>query len=303
MERDRTKKFLKYRNSYRHEEGGLVRAPVASSKPGSPTEDVSMLINNPPAPKWMPFVDGIRQDLDRCQQKMRELVELHGKHLLQTFDTPSTLEQDIDILTRDITRAFQTNNAKLKKLGEKIPNMTAEDHKIRKNIRLQLVRQIQALSVEFRQDQKVYLQKLRGQAAKGDLLQLGTTNAQFSDQEEIEEEPFNVSFTQDQQQLVAFRQNRVQDQSKQIRQIVRSINELAEIMDDLAMLVHDQGSILERIDYNVEQTEHYVIEATTVLKQTYESVKKTKTKLCVMALVILIVLMLFILILKVSLFN
>ena len=296
MERDRTKKFVKYRTSYRREEGNVVRPPVAN-----PADDIAIQINNPKQPAWMPFVEGIRNDLDKCQSKMRELVELHGKHLLQTFDTPSTIEQDVEILTRDITRTFQTNNVKLKKLGEKLPGSTPEDHKMRKNIRQQLVRQIQALSVEFRQDQKLYLQKLRGQAAKGDLLQLGTANQ--SDQEEIEEEPFNVNFTDEQAQVVAFKQNRAQDQSKQIRQIVRSINELAEIMDDLAMLVHDQGSILERIDYNIEQTEHFVIEATTAVKESYQSVKKTKTKLCIMALACLIILMLFILILKVSIFG
>ena len=293
MERDRTKKFLKYRESYRREERGVVRPP---------TTETVININDAAPPKWMPFVDAIRSDLDRCEQKMKELVDLHGKHLLQTFDTPSTLEHDVEILTRDITQIFQQNNVRLKRLAEKIKGLSEEDHKMRKNIRLQLVRQIQNLSVQFRQDQKIYLQKLRGQAAKGDLLQLGSTK--ISDEDEVlEDVPFSVNFTDEQAQMVTFRQNRVQDQSRQIRQLVRSINELAEITDDLAMLVHDQGSILERIDYNIEQTEHTIVETTAVLIQTYEDVKKTKTKLCVMGLVILIVIMLFILILKLALFN
>lgn len=205
----------------------------------------------------MPYVDEIRVDVKRIENKMRELVELHNQHLLTSFDDASQREHEIEIITRDITRLFQLNNAKLKRFGEKLPGTSPEEEKMRKNIRLQLVRQLQNLSLQFRSDQKVYLQKLRGQAAKGDLLQLGSPdpNNEYISDEDIEPEPFNVSFTEDQTQLVVWRTKRVEEQSKEIREIVKSINQLAEIMDDLAMLVHDQGSILDRIDYNIEQVE------------------------------------------------
>jgi hypothetical protein len=40
---------------------------------------------------------------------------------------------------------------------------------------------------------------------------------------------------------------------KEIQQIARSIEELSQIFKELAILVIDQGTILDRIDYNMEQ--------------------------------------------------
>lgn len=44
-----------------------------------------------------------------------------------------------------------------------------------------------------------------------------------------------------------------QERDREVRNIVQSINDLAQIMKDLSVLVIDQGTIVDRIDYNMEQ--------------------------------------------------
>merc|ERR1712190_196384 len=55
--------------------------------------------------------------------------------------------------------------------------------------------------------------------------------------------------------------------STEITQIAASVNDLHTIFKELAVLVIDQGSILDRIDYNVEQVVHQAEQANKQLQK------------------------------------
>lgn len=49
------------------------------------------------------------------------------------------------------------------------------------------------------------------------------------------------------------------ERDREVRNILQSINDLAQIMKDLSVLVIDQGTILDRIDYNMEMVSHHCL--------------------------------------------
>ena len=65
------------------------------------------------------------------------------------------------------------------------------------------------------------------------------------------------------------------------------IEELATIFKELAVLVIDQGTILDRIDYNIEQAADRVGAAVVELNKANEYQKKSKTMMCIYLLLLL----------------
>ncbi len=58
----------------------------------------------------------------------------------------------------------------------------------------------------------------------------------------------------------------LQARDREISEIAKSIASLAELFKDLSVLVIDQGTLLDSVEYNIEQTSVHVAEAVTELK-------------------------------------
>ena len=67
----------------------------------------------------------------------------------------------------------------------------------------------------------------------------------------------SVGFTQQQLHVVDDLEQVAEERDAEITRIAQSIEELSQIFKELAVLVIDQGTVLDRIDYNMEQVYSY----------------------------------------------
>jgi len=291
--RNRTNEFIRLRESYASRPGSRARSnsmgdPFLQSEPEQKEFTISM------PPEWMSKVDEITYDVERIKTKSVLLQEKHKQHLLPNIDDDEDeQEKQIEILTSEITRLFQTNKTRIKNLAT--PEIHSKQDQMRVNIQQNLAIQLQDLSTVFRTMQREYLQRLRGIQKKG-----GAKDP-FSLDEDPEEQAIDVydkGFTQAQTDYVDAMDRLVDERDRDIAQVVKSIIELQSIFNDLAMLIIDQGTILDRIDYNLEQSDFHVKEAVVDLRKASEHQKSMRLKLCILILLVLVMAMAVILIFK-----
>ena len=162
-----------------------------------------------------------------------------------------------------------------------------------------LAKQLQELSVTFRQSQRRYLAEVQAQKSGGlvpdskfGLLHFDTT---ATDSGSMSGDSF---FTAQQLAVVDDLTIAVQSRDEEIIKIAQSIEELGTIFKELAVLVIDQGTILDRIDYNMEA----VVESTKTgiqqLEKAEKSQRNTRPLRCIVCLSLTIFALLTILIIK-----
>ena len=122
------------------------------------------------------------------------------------------------------------------------------ERKIRANVQRSVAVKIQGLNTDFRRAQKEYLAKLKSQkdGAGGGFDFLSGGGDRPPDAGDTE-------FTDQQLSAVVDVEQLVEERDAEIRKIAESIQELSSIFKELAVLVIDQGTILDRIDFNMEQ--------------------------------------------------
>ena len=151
------------------------------------------------------------------------------------------------------------------------------------------------MSVEFRQMQRKYLADVQAQksgGAEGREAKFGLMD------EESGHGDGEFGFTMQQQAVVDDLQAAVQSRDKEIVGIAKSIEELGAIFKELAVLVIDQGTILDRIDYNMEAVVEHTKTGIQQLEKAEASQKNARPLKCIICLVCLISFLLLILVLK-----
>ena len=173
---------------------------------------------------------------------------------------------------------------------------------MRKNIGGRVAQQLQDLGAEFRRGHKAYLAKLKGQTIEEyrpdlSLAERGGAGGGFFD-DEPEDACTDPRFSAAQTLQLVMAERMTEEREKAIQQVAESVGELAEIFKEIQVLVIDQGTILDRIDYNIEQAADRVGSAVVELNKANEYQKKSKTMLCIYLLLLLCGFMVIILVLK-----
>eukprot|EP01091_Cochliopodium_minus_P018193 TRINITY_DN7302_c0_g5_i1.p1 TRINITY_DN7302_c0_g5~~TRINITY_DN7302_c0_g5_i1.p1 ORF type:complete len:321 (-),score=80.21 TRINITY_DN7302_c0_g5_i1:28-990(-) len=247
-------------------------------------------------PLWMGIIEEIKIDVVEIQSKMKTLNNLHAQHLKVQFEVDDEAENGIEILTGMITNLFQKSRKKVQIIGQNA-NLDGKEIKMRDNLKHALAKILQDLSTNFRESQESYLRELEMKMQKGkssldvdDDSPSSLNNVNYIDK----------GFNQEQMVWAQDNYDQIRERDKELRAVAKSITELASIFNDLAILVVDQGTILDRIDYNIEQAVVHVDKGVEELVKAEQNSRTSKIRSCMLLLCVLIVVMTILLILRLA---
>ncbi|XP_048324398.2 tlg2p-like protein a isoform X2 [Ziziphus jujuba] len=234
-------------------------APLSTEDPGNSSKG-ALTVGLPPA--WVDVSEEIAANVQRARTKMAELTKAHAKALMPSFGDGKEDQRLIEGLTLEITNLIRKSEKQLQKLSAGGPS---EDSNIRKNV----------------------------QGQDGVDLEMNGSRSRMED-----DDLDNMVFNEHQMAKLKKSEAFTVEREREIQQVVESVNELAQIMKDLSVLVIDQGTIVDRIDYNIQNVASTVEEGLKQLQKAERTQKKGGMVKCATVLIIMCFIMLVLLILK-----
>ena len=155
------------------------------------------------------------------------------------------IDKEIDKLIIKMMKKIKFCEALTKMIKDKKNEQNTILDKVKNNIKFFLTTKIQNFSNEFRQNQQQYLKYLKDMG----IITYSNTDKDNSPEpllNEEDDEQKNFLYTKDDDMNI-----QIKKREEDIDILVKSINELSGIFKDLQNIVQEQGTILDRIDYNI----------------------------------------------------
>ena len=195
--------------------------------------------------------------------KFNNLQKFQEKRLVPKFD-----EDENKKLDRQINKLIIEISDKLKDIEFNIKDLITEktisnsEEKIKLNMKQLLFSRLNEITKKYKINQEIYTKKYKELVGED----FNNNNNNFYE---------NNNNNQNNFFKMSDENNILQKRDSELNILLNSINELAEVFKDMQTLVMEQGTILDRIDYNIESSIINIQESNKNLKKAEEHLKKS----------------------------
>jgi syntaxin 16 len=168
------------------------------------------------------------------------------KRLVIKFDDEENnkLNQNISRILNEITQKLKEAEKSIKDFTKENDNNDNTNNMIKLNMQQTLIKKISDFTKKFKINQEMHNKKYKDLVGEDDpTFQINTSSKQNNN--EVNNTIDNFLMTEEKDSVLMRRDTQLND-------LLDSVNDLAQIFKDMQSLVMEQGSILDRIDYNID---------------------------------------------------
>lgn len=244
----------------------------------------------------------------------------------------------IENSSMEISKLISTAHRLIQHIQASLGYGQKSEQSLTKNVVTYLILSLQGLTIQFRNSQNMYLREINSREERSNeffetnnfttidlcgagmsyntgnqentavesfdnFLQPKSVNYKTDDSDEQIDEYFQKSISQKmtQQQLLLFEEDNTkvaENREQEVSKIVKSIVDLHDIFKDLSHMVVEQGTVLDRIDYNIESTQTKIFEGFRQLQKAEIYQRKNRKIICILLLASITFLMIILIIFK-----
>ncbi|XP_066244814.1 syntaxin-1A isoform X3 [Euwallacea similis] len=263
------------------------------------TDDVAVTVEGRDGEVMNQFfqeVEDIREMINKVQANVEEVKKKHSA-ILSAPQSDDKTKQELEDLMSDIKKTANKVRAKLKVIEQEIDNeettnKNSADLRIRKIQQSTLSRKFVEVMTEYNRTQTDYRERCKARIMRQlEITGRTTTNEEL---EEMLEQDNSAVFTQGiimETQQAKQTLADIEARHADIIKLENSIRELHDMFMDMAMLVENQGEMIDRIEFHVEHAVDYVQTATQDTKKAlrYQSRARRKKIMILVCVSVLIV--------------
>ncbi|XP_018561958.1 syntaxin isoform X1 [Anoplophora glabripennis] len=251
-------------------------------------------------------VEEIRDMIDKIQANVEEVKKKHSSILSQP-QSDEKMKQELEDLMADVKKTANKVRAKLKVIEQSIEteeqnNKSSADLRIRKTQHSALSRKFVEVMTEYNRTQTDYRERCLARIKRQlEITGRTTTNEEL---EEMLEQGNPAVFTQG--IIMETQQARqtladIEARHADIIKLENSIRELHDMFMDMAMLVENQGELVDRVEYHVTTAQDHVKGGHMNLSQAQKYQSKARKKKILIIICLIVALIILIIILAVTL--
>lgn len=257
-------------------------------------DDIEISIdNNAFMDEFFGQIDEIRSNIEKITANVDEVKKIHSI-ILSAPMTEQKTKDDLEQLTVDIKKLANSVRSKLKSIEQNIEQnetCSSADLRIRKSQHSVLSRKFVDVMTKYNEAQVDFRERSKGRIQR----QLEITGKATTDEqlEEMLESGNPAIFTSGiiESQISKQALSEIESRHKDIVRLESSIRELHDMFVDIAMLVENQGEMVDNIEVNVMKSVEHVESAKVETKKAVKYQSRARKKLLIIIACVVILLL------------